>query len=366
MNRYTDYKDSGIDWLGKIPSHWKVSRLKSLAQVRSGPAGRSLSPRETVAMPCSEIEPDWLAKITEADYAKYYFESRFKQSTGLASISATDIRGLPIIIPPLSEQRSIVQYLDLQTHKIDTLIIAKQRLLRLLTEKRCALITHVVTRGLNPDAPLHYSGIDLIGDIPVHWNLIPLKRLLKLIDYGISEPVNIQGKIAVLRVGDICDGEISYDNIGFVEDVDPQLLLKTNDLVFNRTNSLDQVGKVGIFRGNTSFPMSFASSLVRLRCNQLAIPEFLNYQLNSQPMLIRARSEAVVAAEQATLNPNLYSYMLVPLPPVHEQIRIVEYLNKSVKKNYQLCAATHQIIELLQEKRISVISAAVLGKINLS
>lgn len=314
------------------------------------------------------------SSLIRNDYLKYYFLSLAgkgelqSEATGSTAegIKASKFKSVLLCVPTLSEQRSIAQYLDRQTAKIDTLITTKQRLLELLTEKRRALITNAVIRGINPDAPLRHSGTDLLGDIPVHWDLFPLRRLLKLMDYGISESVDVQGKIAVLRMGDVGDGEISYKNVGFVEEVDPGLLLAPNDLVFNRTNSLDQVGKVGIFRGNESFPVSFASYLVRLRCNHLVIPEFLNYQLNSQPMLAWARSEALPAIGQANLNPNRYSYIPIPLPPVHEQVEIVEYLNKSVAKIHRLCAATRQTIELLQERRISVISAAVLGKIYLS
>jgi type I restriction enzyme S subunit len=278
-------------------------------------------------------------------------------------LSFEDIGNFNIPLPPLSEQQAITHYLARQTAKIDALITAKQKLLELLVEKRRALITHAITCGLNPDAPLHYSGIEWLGEIPEHWDIVHLRRVLTLMDYGISEFVDIEGKVAVLRMGDIRDGEIHYDKVGFVEEVDPSLLLAPGDLLFNRTNSLDQVGKVGIFRGNSSFPVSFASYLVRMRCGRRVLPEFLNFQLNSQPILAWARGEALPAIGQANLNPNRYSYLPIPLPPLEEQEAITKYLIEKAQKLDDLELATQQAIELLQERRVALISAAVTGQI---
>jgi type I restriction enzyme, S subunit len=270
-----------------------------------------------------------------------------------------------ILLPPVSKQRQIADYLDRETQKIDSLIAAKKRLLELLAEKRRALITQAVTHGLNTDIPMRDSGINLIGKTPQHWRITYLKRILRQMDYGISESVGAEGKIAVLRMGDIYDGEIDYKKVGFVEEVDPSLMLLPGDLLFNRTNSLDQVGKVGIFRENQNFPVSFASYLVRLRCGKDVLPEFLNYSLNSAPMLKWARSEALPAIGKANLNPNRYSYLPIVIPPLQEQSEILEYLQASATKIYELFSKTQATISLLQERRTSLISAAVTGQLRI-
>lgn len=276
------------------------------------------------------------------------------------------ISNIQIPLPPLPQQCAIADYLDRETAKLDALIAAMQRLLDLLAEKRRALITHAVTRGLNPNAPMRDSGVEWLGKIPAHWEVVHLKRVLLKMDYGISEFVETEGNVAVLRMGDISNGEILFDKVGFVEQVEPDLLLSTGDLLFNRTNSLDQVGKVGLFCDYARFPVSFASYLVRMRCNRLMQAEYLNYLLNSPPVLTWARSEALPAIGQANLNPNRYSYLPTALPPVVEQKQILKYLNVETMKIQKLNIVLIRQIELLNERRAALIAAAVSGKINIS
>lgn len=282
------------------------------------------------------------------------------------AVSSEDVANVITPFPPLPKQRQIADYLDRETAKIDALLAAKQRLLKLLAEKRQALITQAVTRGLRADISVKDSGIDLLGEVPQHWKFTYLRRILLRMDYGISESVGIEGNIAVLRMGDIYDGEIHYRNVGFVNEVEPSLILTPGDLLFNRTNSLDKVGKVGIFREEKDFPVSFASYLVRMRCMDSVLPEFLNYVLNSSPMLTWARSEALPAIGQANLNPNRYSYLPVALPSLSEQTEILKYIQSSTKMIDSLSSATENTMKLLRERRTSLISAAVTGQIRIA
>ena len=114
----------------------------------------------------------------------------------------------PLPRPPLDTQRRIARFLDEKTVRIDGLIEKKRELVDRLAEKRQALITRAVTKGLNPDAPMKPSGIEWLGDIPAHWKLLPLKRVLASSTYGISAPLEPSGEIAVLRMGNLVDGEI--------------------------------------------------------------------------------------------------------------------------------------------------------------
>ena len=304
-------------------------------------------------------------------YLLYYLWSNrvvvkfIKQTTGIQNLDSKDYFSQVVDIPPLSEQKAIAHYLDQETATIDELIKVKKRLLELLNEKRRALITHAVTRGLNSDVPMRDSGVEWIGEIPKHWGVLRLRRVLKKMDYGISESVGIEGKIGVLRMGDIAKGEINYDKIGFVDNVDNDLILSKDDLLFNRTNSLDQIGKVAIFRDNFSSPVSFASYLVRMRCNDSVIPEYLNYLLNSLPILTWARSEALPAIGQANLNPNRYSYVSIPRPPVEEQSKIIEYIKAKTFDINNLFVLSEKTIDLLQERRTSLITAAVTGQLKI-
>jgi type I restriction enzyme S subunit len=275
------------------------------------------------------------------------------------------IGNMSVPLPEWPKQVAIADYLDRETARLDALVAAKERVLGLLAEKRRALITRAVTRGLDPRVPLRDSGIPWLGEIPAHWSLCHLKRVLASIDYGISESVDATGSVAVLRMGDIRDGEVDYSNVGFVDSVEESLVLRPSDLVFNRTNSLDQIGKVALFRGRADYPVSFASYLVRLRCGPSVLPEFLNWLLNSTFPIAWGRSEALPAIGQANLNPNRYGYLPMALPPLSKQQDIVTFIHRVTGKLDAVRAATERTIALLKERRAALIAAAVTGKIRL-
>jgi type I restriction enzyme S subunit len=113
--------------------------------------------------------------------------------------------------------------------RIDTLIEKKRALLGRLAEKRQVLITRAVTKGLNSAAPQKSSGIDWLGEIPAHWEVLPLKRVLRSSTYGISASLEPDGEVAVLRMGNLVDGEIDFGDIRFLDGIDESLLLDTNE-----------------------------------------------------------------------------------------------------------------------------------------
>ena len=294
--------------------------------------------------------------------AKHQLRSASTGST-YEAVTTQDVENLLVVQNTKDQQRVIADYLDRETARLDALVAAKERLLKLLAEKRRAIITRAVTRGLDPRAPMRDSGIPWLGEIPAHWRSCHLKRVLSAVDYGVSVQVDTSGEIAVLRMGDIQDGEIDYSNVGFVEEVDDALLLRPGDLVFNRTNSLDRIGKVALFRGASAYPVSFASYLVRLRCNGAALPEFLVWLLNSVPVLAWARAEAMPAIGQANLNPHRYGYLPVAIPPPAERTEIVGFLEAKCEKLNILRAESVRTIGLLKERRAALIVAAVTGRI---
>ena len=142
----------------------------------------------------------------------------------------------PLPLPPRDTQQRIARFLDDKTARIDGLIEKKHTLLDRLAEKRQALVTRAVTKGLNPDATMKPSGIDWLGDIPAHWDVLPLKRVLSNSTYGISASLEPSGEIAVLRMGNLIDGEVDFGDLRFLDQVDKDLLLDRNDVIFNRTN----------------------------------------------------------------------------------------------------------------------------------
>lgn len=309
-----------------------------------------------------------LPKFVFHSLASDYFQGQVRVSWSLGTqpnIGMEVLENLFLMLPSLSQQKTIADYLDRETERIDALVAQKARVLKLLAEKRRALISHAITRGINPNVAFRDSGIPWLGRIPAHWETLHLKRVLSSIDYGISDPVEPSGSIIVLRMGDLTEGEINFSRVGFVDQVDSELLLRPGDLVFNRTNSLDQVAKVGLLRAWPEQPVTFASYLVRLRCTSRAHPEYLCILLNAQFTLHWARSEALPAIGQVNLNPNRYSYLKICLPPIEEQDSIVNYIKSRTGKLDALRSATDRSILLLKERRAALISAAVTGQIDI-
>ena len=285
---------------------------------------------------------------------------------GIPHVNGEFLANLRIRLPNAIHQRSIADYLDREMTRLDKLMAEKERLLDLLAEKRRGLIYHAVTRGLDPNVPLQESGKPGLGRTPSHWTESHLKRLVASMDYGVSVSVETSGDIAILRMGDIHNGEIDYSEIGFVDEVDRSLLLQPGDLVFNRTNSLDQVGKVALFRGNPNYPVSFASYLVRLRCSRKAMPEFLNLLLNSDYPVAWGRAQALPSIGQVNLNPNRYGYLPISLPPIEEQNEIVRYILNWTDRLDAVHAETGRTIDLLSQRRVALVSAALTGQLGVT
>ena len=340
--------------------------LQAIAPIQAPPENLIVSTGFAVVRPRAGVldaafgryalrEPSFLAEVEMRSVGVSY-----------PAVNGSDLGDIPVHLPPEPNQRAIADYLDRETARLDALVAAKERVLALLSEKRRTLITGAVTRGLDPNVPLHDSGFPWLGEIPAHWTRRHLKRLLTSIDYGISVSVESSGNIAVLRMGDIQDGEIDYSRVGFVDDVDDTHLLQPGDLVFNRTNSLEQIGKVALFRGKSDYPASFASYLVRFRCGPSVLPEFLNWFLNSAYPLAWGRAQAFPAIGQANLNPNRYGYLPISLPSIREQEEIVRYISNWTNRIDAVRAETQLTIALLIERRAALIAGAVSGKLEVT
>jgi len=306
---------------------------------------------------------EWISWVLNSDYG---FHSLLSIQTGALHphLNCGNVKNVLIPLPKREEQSVIMAFIEAETAKIDALVVEQQRLIELLKEKRQAVISHAVTKGLNPDAPMKPSGIEWLGDVPEHWDVCQLKRAFSSVDYGISDSLEAEGAIAILRMGNIENGKIVTDDLKYIDSVDDTLLLQQGDLLYNRTNSLDLIGKVGLFQGNPATPMSFASYLVRLRTVDRSISSYFAYLLNTEGILGIARSHAFVSIGQCNLNPTRYGQITVAIPPKTEQVGIVAHLDDETAKLDALTVEAQRTIDLLQERRTALISAAVTGKID--
>ena len=166
----------------------------------------------------------------------------------------------------------------------------------------------------------------------------------------------------MLRMGNLIDGEVDFGDLRFLDEIDEDLLLGPNDVVFNRTNSLDLVGKASIFRGSPGIPVSLASYLVRFRFTERFNPEFANYVMGTEVLMALGRTLALPSIGQANLNPSRYTQIQFPIPPSEEQSEIVAYLKSETSQASQIEVRLSQAMESLTEYRSALITGAVTGE----
>jgi type I restriction enzyme S subunit len=277
-------------------------------------------------------------------------------------LSQYAFRAARIPLPPTPEQQRIATYLDASCAAIDAALTAKRHQLENLDAVRESLIESAVTKGVRPDRPMRPVNEDWITEVPVNWEVCRIKRVVSRVDYGISESTEPDGRYPVLKMGHIQRGEIEFRDLDFVDEVSGDLLLETGDLLYNRTNSPDQVGKAAIFRRRRTDEVTFASYLVRLRTNHRADPYFLNYLVNSSAFLSFARKLAIPSVQQSNLNSTRYCRMLIPRPPIEEQREIVAYLDSKTAEVSRIVVGIESQINTLTAYRNSLIHECVTGQ----
>ena len=274
----------------------------------------------------------------------------------IAHFTAEKFSGMWIWAPPLPEQHAIADYLDRETSKIDALITEKERLLSLLAEKRRALITQAVTRGLNPDVPMRDSGVEWLGEIPGHWEKQYARWLFREIDErsdtGEGELLTVSHLTGVTRRS---EKEV---NMFMAETLEGYKICQPGDLVINTLWAW--MGAMGIaFQGGLVSPAyNVYRSLGQLE------PRFVDYLVRI-PIFAEevTRYSKGVWSSRLRLYPEEFFQVTLPIPPIEEQRIIIDYLDKEIEKLDSLNIATQETIKLLQERRAVLISAAVTGQI---
>ena len=288
----------------------------------------------------------------------------FSSFTGASrqGLGQRDLGAIQVPLPPMPEQQRITGYLDASCAAIDAAVAAKRCQLETLDAVRESIIETTVTRGLSANPKLRVIDHDWIGSLPERWTAVRIKRVISHLDYGISVSSEPEGKFPVLKMGNIQSGEIVFSKMEFVDEVADELLLEKNDLLYNRTNSPDQVGKAALFLGCKEDAVTFASYLVRLRVNHLIIPEFLNYAVNCAGFLAFARRLAIPSVQQSNLNSTRYGRLHIPLPPITEQRAICEHLKTKVSEMKRVVTTIQTQIATLTAYRKSLIHECVTGQ----
>jgi hypothetical protein len=298
-----------------------------------------------------------------AEYAKISYGVRVDQW----DMRFEDFRNITIALPPAERQRAIAAFLDRKTAEIDTLIARKERLLELLEEKRTALITQAVTKGVTPGTSLRETGEDWLGTVPAHWRLLRLKfACLGPLSYGASEAAEstdptLPRFVRITDLGD--DGTLREETFkSLPEDVAAPYLLREGDLLFARSGAT--VGKS--FRYDPSWGRAaYAGYLVRARLDdRLALPRFLWLFAQSASYWGWVGRNQIQSTIQ-NVSAERYSGLLIPLPSVDEQRSIVRFVEEQLAQLATLAGRVREAIALLREYRIALITAAVTGEIDL-
>lgn len=284
--------------------------------------------------------------------SKFFVEEVVSRSVGVSypAINALDIGNLPFPVLPLSEQCAIAAFLDRITSKIDALIDKKKQLIELLQEKRSALISHAVTKGLDPSVPMKDSGVEWLGEIPVNWNIKRLKNLMICLD-GKRIPLNAEERSTM-------QGDYPYWGANCVLDhVDKWLF--DDDLVLLGEDGapfFDRTKDVAFFVSGRIWVNNHAHVLKPYRDMD---PRFLAKSLNVVDYKAFTNGSTRDKLTQSEMNT-----IPIPFPPILEQRSIATVLDKETTKIDALISMIRESIEQLKQYRVSMISSAVTGKID--
>jgi type I restriction enzyme S subunit len=433
---YPEYKDSGVAWLGEVPSGWEITRLGRHCDLLTGFPFKSesysyqegirlvrgdnitegelrwgdkarfwnegglylqpyfLEPNDVVvgmdgskvgknyAFIHQEDPPLLLVQRVARLRSRPTLDPRFlfglvgselfrtwvdlvKTDPAIPHVSPSDIRRFPIAVPPRTEQHEITSFLDRETTKIDALIAKKERFIELLEEQRSAVISHAVTKGLDPNVPMKDSGVEWIGEVPAHWAVSSLSHAYSVQLGKMLDSKNIQGTSLnpYLRNSDVQWDYINVQNLpvmDFSAEDRKRFALAHGDLMVCEGGD---VGRAAIWKGELE-ECYYQKALHRLRpISSHQSPRFFYY------VLFAAHQAGIFKANG---NPNTIDHLPAEafrkfrftFPPLKEQVGIADLLDLRIGTIDEFSGRARRTISLLREYRTALISAAVTGKID--
>lgn len=287
-------------------------------------------------------------------YVKYTASSNTQDN-----LNSEKVSNLPIVVPFFEEQTAIANFLDRETAKIDTLIAKQERMIELLNEKRSALISHAVTKGIDLNVKMKDSGVEWLGEVPEHWEIIQSRRLFKeRKDRAIEgdEQLTASQKYGIISQKEFME----LEGRRVVQVITGSEILKRvepNDFVISMRSfqgGLEWCGRVG----------SMSSAYIALIPIKHVIPRYFTYLFKCQPYIQALQSTSNLVRDGQALRFENFSLVSLMIVPENEQIAIADYLDTQTTKIDTLIAKARQAIELMKERRTALISAVVTGKID--
>ncbi|QIC72431.1 restriction endonuclease subunit S [Acinetobacter indicus] len=432
--KYAEYKDSGVEWLGKIPSHWLATQVKYGYLVTLGkmlqstpkssldelklylkaqniqPSGINIDQVESMWFSPDECKKlllqksdvlvseggdagrsaIWNCELEECyiqnainrvrpkyvNNSKYFlYWMKFLKSTDFINIicnkatiahyTAEKLEGSPIFLPSSDEQKNIANFLDHETAKIDHQIEKQQQLIELLKEKRQAVISHAVTKGLDSNVPMKDSGVAWLGEVPEHWDTTKIKYVAELTPKKSEVSSNDNRLCTFVPMEKLKLGSLIKDEEKPISEViGGYTYFKNGDLLLAKVTPCFE-NKNMVVASDLKNGIGFGSSEIYvLRTNHKVNTQFLYYRLQEDQFMELGTGAMTGAGGLKRVPSEFLNNFEFALPPLSEQIAITKYLNQYLIKNEYLMNKAQSAIQLMQERRTALISAAVTGKID--
>lgn len=439
--KYPEYKDSGLECLGEVPTHWDVKQLRHCLQdscgLKIGPFGSQLTSdmllpegfkvygQENVIAKdfvrgerfissdkfsemgvykieegdilvtmmgssgrCAVVPKNIEAGImdshllrikinekafenyvaillSESNYVQYQFQCLGKGSI-MHGLNSSIIKQVIVAQPPLPEQSAIVAFLDRETAKIDALVAEQEKLIELLKEKRQAVISHAVTKGLDPNVPMKDSGVEWLGEVPEHWRICRVKHACSHVVDCLHTTPTYEGEVEfpAIRTADVARGNLLLEQARLVsreiyEERIQRLKPKAGDILYSREG--ERFGMAALVPHGVE--LCLGQRMMMFRTQDFASSDYLMWSLNSDS-IYKQVLEKVGGSTSPHVNISDIVNFYVPLPPENEQAEIARHINGVVAELDPLIVEATRTIDLLKERRSALISAAVTGKID--
>ncbi|MFC2996395.1 restriction endonuclease subunit S [Acinetobacter sichuanensis] len=428
--KYAEYKDSGVEWLGEIPSHWRVSKVKYLAPFQVGWTPPTKNDAnfigENLWVNISDLKAKTITSTSKQISDKAALEASmditpkgslmysFKLSVGAVSFAGCDmytneaiasfldtsklplsflyyvlpkfvienastniygakilnqelIRNANLIELPFEEAENIANFLDHETAKIDSLIAKQEKLIELLKEKRQAVISHAVTKGLNPDVKMKDSGVEWLGQVPEHWRVSRFKFVCSSIiagpfgssitkDMYVPKGYKVYGQEQVIpndfEIGDYYISEKNYIELS-------RYAVYPRDILISCVGTF---GKIAVFPENAEKGI-INPRLIKATVSNKFNPYFFREYLKSDAVF-KQFEQLSRGGTMGVINIGILNEIIAVIPPIKEQDDIYNFIQQQKYKFNSLIKKAESAIQLMQERRTTLISYAVTGKID--
>lgn len=420
---YDSYKDSGVDWLGEVPAHWDLTRLGTRFLERRAKVSDKDFPPLSVTKQGVLPQLETAAKTNDGDNRKLVKSGDFvinsrsdrKGSSGVSKLDGSvslinivlepkeiesiycnyllksnnfieefyrmghgivadlwttrydEMKAIKIAIPPISEQTAIAEFLDRKTPQIEKAIAQKERLIELLQERRQIFIHNAVTRGLDPNAKMKHSGVDLIGEIPEHWEVNKLGYNLDILSgYAFPSSGFKENGVKLLRGINVSIGAVRWDEAVYWSEEKTknleQYYLNADDVVFGMDRPFIAGGmRIAVVR-TEDLPCLLLQRVTRIRAINGLTQDYLLLILKSN-LFIDYFTPILSGVSVPHISPSQISSFKCCIPSVSEQKEIVDYIANVSIKTEKAISWKQKEIEKLKEYKAVLINSAVTGKI---